>query len=107
MNINQKNIGMRVKSLRKAMGLTQAELAENCNLGEDTIGDIERGVKSFTLQNISIIADCFNVSYDYIVKGESDEDRIIRLPENLSKDKICEIKAVIAVMLCASTGRSD
>lgn len=98
MNINQKTIGMRVRELRRAEGITQARLAEECCLGEDTIGDIERGVKSFTLQNISIIADYFNVSYDYLIKGESDDNRFLMLPDNLAKDKIREIKAVVAVM---------
>lgn len=98
MSINQKDIGMRVKSLRKTKGLTQAKLAEDCFLGEDTIGDIERGAKSFTLQNLSIIADYFNVSYDYLIKGKDDDGRLIRLPEDLSQDKIDEIEAVIAVL---------
>lgn len=65
---------------------------------EDTIGDIERGTKSFTLQNLSIIADYFNVSYDYLIKGKDDDGRLIRLPEDLSQDKIDEIEAVIAVL---------
>jgi len=39
------NIGSQVRTLRLAVGLTQAELAENAGISERTISDLERGLR--------------------------------------------------------------
>ena len=54
--------GSRVKSLRKAKKLTQAEFAKKCGLHKNYIGMIERGERNPSLINIEIIAKAFEMS---------------------------------------------
>ena len=43
MNYNMKEVGTRIKQLRKEKGLTQEQLAENLDITAGTIGKIEIG----------------------------------------------------------------
>lgn len=54
----QKQVGKRVRELRRRLGLTQEELARKCGAGFvlQRIGEIERGEANCTLQTIAAIA---------------------------------------------------
>ena len=52
-----KNLGKRVRELRKARLLTQEELAELADLHPTFIGGIERGEKNLSIQSLLRIAD--------------------------------------------------
>lgn len=59
----QKQVGKRVREIRRRLGLTQEELAEKCGAGFvlQRVGEIERGEANCTLQTIAAIArglDC-------------------------------------------------
>ncbi|MEW6686229.1 MAG: helix-turn-helix transcriptional regulator [Candidatus Edwardsbacteria bacterium] len=56
----KKSLGVQIKSLRKAKGLTQEQLAERCNLSVHHISGIERGLHApslTTLENLSRTLD--------------------------------------------------
>ena len=76
-------IGARVKSLRKALGLTQKDLAEKCGYKSlTTINKIELGINSIPLDTIEKLAHALEVSPSYLMgwKNGSQEDvRPIRL----------------------------
>jgi repressor LexA len=61
--------GTRVKELRVKNHLTQEELAKAIGVSTSTIGMIEIKEKYGGINVIEKIADYFNVSLDYIVKG--------------------------------------
>lgn len=54
----QKQLGKRVRELRRRLGLTQQELADKCGRGFvlQRIGEIERGEANCTLQTVAAIA---------------------------------------------------
>jgi len=52
-----KNLGKRVRELRRAKLLTQEELAEKCDLHPTYIGGIERGERNPSIQSLLRIAD--------------------------------------------------
>lgn len=54
--------GMRIRELRLARGISQAELAEICNLDRSYISSIEHGRRNVCLKNIAIIAFALKVS---------------------------------------------
>ena len=63
----------RLKTLRKQVKLTQAQIAEKLDISQQAYASWERGVKKPTQQNLVKIAQSLKVSIDYLV-GNSDED---------------------------------
>ena len=62
----------RLKTLRKQVKLTQAQIAEKLNISQQAYASWERGAKKPTQDNLVKIAQVLNVSIDYLV-GNSDE----------------------------------
>lgn len=62
----------RLKTLRKQVKLTQAQIAEKLNISQQAYASWEQGVKKPTQDNLVKIAQILNVSVDYLV-GNSEE----------------------------------
>jgi transcriptional regulator with XRE-family HTH domain len=58
----QKQFGSRMRALRHQKGLSQEELAHNCDLDRTYIGSVERGERNISLVNIHLIATALGVS---------------------------------------------
>ncbi len=94
-------IGERLLDLRKDAGLTQDELAAILKINKHSISSYERD-KSEPPDAIKIaIARYFNVSVDYLVgltdnpKPHTAADQYIRIPSDLSKEALRELKSYI------------
>lgn len=61
--------GEQVRQLRKALGLSQEDLAELTDLHRTYIGGIERGERNVALINIVRLAKALNVSPSDLLKG--------------------------------------
>jgi putative transcriptional regulator len=57
----------RLKTLRKQVQLTQAQIAEKLDISQQAYASWERGVKKPTQENLVKIAQVLNVSVDYLV----------------------------------------
>ena len=64
-----KKFGKQVRQLRKALGLSQEDLAELTDLHRTYIGGIERGERNVALINIVRLAKALNVSPSELLKG--------------------------------------
>lgn len=64
-----KEIGKRVRILREKSGETQEILGNVLGRSQNTISKIERGEVTLTLENLFIIAEHYNVSFDYLCTG--------------------------------------
>lgn len=60
----------RLKALRERQRLDRKTLAELCGLSKNMIGQYERGEKEPSLRTLTVIADYFGVSLDYLVGRE-------------------------------------
>lgn len=58
---------MRLKELRKKAGLSQAQLAKEFNVAQNTISQWELGLRSLDVDTVSKLADFFGVSIDYLL----------------------------------------
>ena len=61
------NIGKRIREERLRLNLTQEKLAEDVNLSMAYIGQVERGDRSLTLDNLIIVAKRLGVTIDYLL----------------------------------------
>ncbi len=65
-----------VKNYRKAMGLSQEELASKSGLHRTYISQVERYQRSISLENIQRLADSLNVeTYKLFVVSELDHNK--------------------------------
>jgi len=60
-----------LKALRKKESLKQKDLAENLNVDRSAIANYERGDRTPSLETLINIANTFEVSLDYLIKGKS------------------------------------
>lgn len=80
----QKEIGHRIKELRKSFGYTQDELAELVDLTTNHIRSIEAGRRGITAEMLTKLKKIFNVSADYLLTGSAESNDISRLQAILS-----------------------
>jgi transcriptional regulator with XRE-family HTH domain len=57
----RRELGERIRQLRKAAGLTQAELAERADMDYKYLGGVERGERNITIDNVERIAKGFGI----------------------------------------------
>ncbi len=62
-------MGERIRILRKTRGLSQEELAEELDVSIKHMSRIERDEVAFSVEILKRIAQYFNVSSDYILRG--------------------------------------
>lgn len=76
--IDYKLVGQKIKAKRQHCGMTQEQLAEQCDISISFIAHIERGTKSLSLETAVKISRALNVSLDYLLLDEiSDSERIL------------------------------
>lgn len=81
-------IGTRIKALREAKGLTQAELGQYVNASRELVNMWERGARDLKTGTIIELAHFFNVSCDYILTGVEAQHLDIHETLGLSEDAI-------------------
>ena len=65
--LNKKEIGIRLKELRKSLNLSQLEFASRCELAQRTYSNYETGLNLITTTNLYMICKTYNISMDYIL----------------------------------------
>ena len=75
MNLNNHQIGERIRTLRKRNGMTQEQLAEAANLSVPYISHIERGFKRPSLETLVRLTVALHVTADVLLSGIQPEDR--------------------------------
>jgi len=71
------SIGNNLYTVRKAMGLTQAEVAEKAELSDRTYADIERGSVTMRVDSLLKICGALNITPNDILVS----DNIIKITE--------------------------
>lgn len=65
----RQELGHQIRMRRKAMGLTQEELAEKSSLHPNYIGSIERGERNVGIENVVVLAKCLNCEAADLIKS--------------------------------------
>ena len=68
---NEKEVGKRIRNLRKQKGMTQDELAAVFKTESSAISKIETGNRTISLDYVVEIAAYFEVSIDFLINGEA------------------------------------
>ena len=73
--MNEFMIGKRIREERLRLNLTQEKLAEDVELTTAYIGQVERGERNLTLENLIKVANRLGVTVDYLLSDSVDADR--------------------------------
>ena len=94
-------IGDRIKAARKKLNLTQEALAERVDVTLYYMGEIERGVKTPSLDLFIRLVEVLDVSADYLLRDTVStgnvygDKRMARKLENLTPRQRAAIEALI------------
>lgn len=80
-----KEIGERIFIRRKALRLTQEEVAEKMNVSVQMISNLELGKKAIRPENLIKISSILNISVDYILTGVNSQLRSDVIAEKMSQ----------------------
>ena len=97
---DKKEVGKRIKVLRKEQTLTQENLSESLGFEASTICKFETGSQSLSIEYAFLIADYFGVTINYLLCGDQlvdDEvtDKYNKVPE---EEKAKAKKALLGVL---------
>lgn len=83
------NLGVRLRQLRTAKGLSQIDLAKRLQIANSTLSLYESNDRFPDKEMLNRIADFFNVSVDYLL-GRTDDPRPIDQINEENKQRITE-----------------
>ena len=69
----RQEMGARIKSLRKERGLTQKELAAQLGIQHTHVYKYESGTYTPPVDKLTVLADLFGISLDFLILGKHDE----------------------------------
>lgn len=81
-------IGNKLLSIRKRLGLTQAEVAEAAGLSDRTYADIERGTVNMRIKTMLRICSALHITPDEILT-ENDSSNDVRQEELFERLSVC------------------
>lgn len=87
-----KEMGIRIKELRKRSGMTQEQFAESLNIAVATIGRVERGQQGISVDLLSDLALYLGTSMDYIVFGYELQYDEVKTALKTIADEILELE---------------
>ncbi len=68
--IDLKEIGKRIQTIRRQQGFTQEQIAEMMNVSVQMVSNLERGNKSIRIENLINLCKILKISTDYILIGK-------------------------------------
>lgn len=101
MKIDYSEIGSRIRSKRKQVGMTQASLAEASGIEPSNISHIERAATKLSLPTLISIANALNTTLDELVCGSLVKSRHIavkNIDELLADCNADELRAITEVI---------
>lgn len=72
LDVDNKQIGKRIRKERNKLNLTREEFAEIVGLSDFYVGQLERGERQMSLPAMVNIACCLHISLDYLIFGQTE-----------------------------------
>lgn len=88
-----------MKFYRKQKGISQAQLAEACDVSNGTIGNIECGITKPSFDLILLIAEKLEIKPETLFYSEESTIPPVQEFDKLTKDQLKKIKSVLSSAL--------
>ena len=92
-------VGGRIRDKRIQIGLSQEEVAERIDRAPKYCSDIERGTCGMSTETMLAIAECLDMSLDYMMYGKTTD-------EELERQKTDELAIIHVLSKCTEEQRS-
>lgn len=92
MYYDPKEVGLRIKKLRKQNGITQEQLAETLNITVNQLYRVESGLSAGSVDLVVELSAHFDVSLDYLLLGKEQ-------PRDYIKEKVKVLIALLTTWL--------
>lgn len=89
------NFGERLKNLREKSGYTKKEISHKLDFTANVYGSYERGDRRPSLETIIKLADMYDVSLDYLIRGKEYQS------ESTSNKEISKLETLICYFINA------
>lgn len=66
-----REIGARIHARRKALGMTQEQLAEQMDVSIQMVSNLELGKKAIRPENLVKVCEALDISADFILRGRA------------------------------------
>ena len=76
--LGDKSVGARIRMYRNRLGLSQAELADECDLSQSTISRLETNPESVRLADFGTVCRALGITIADLVEGEVKRVRLDR-----------------------------
>lgn len=86
-DLTNRSIAERIKLLRKELGLTQEEVAEQLGVSRATVSQMESGERKITAEELYKLANIFNVTADEILDNEKSIEVVLEKSKVQSNKK--------------------
>ena len=104
MDINEA-LGVQVRQLRKAQGMTQEEFSQRSGLSVDYIGKIERGTTSPTVESLEQVARGLGVKirtlfdlYEEDAQSQDSTTALVEISRYLRDKSIDDVKFALSII---------
>jgi transcriptional regulator with XRE-family HTH domain len=77
-------VGKRIRERRKALRLSQEELAESTGMSKQTVSRAENAQRELGAGNLAKIANALEVSSDYLLTGKQTGDDVLLLNQKVT-----------------------
>ena len=94
MELNYKEIGMRIKTMRLKNNIYQTVLAKEIGISQTHMSNIESGRAGLTLENLVKMVIIFNCSIDEIVFGKEE----VKQEQGMDVLKNCTMQDIVQAM---------
>lgn len=93
--VDYKDLGHRVRTLRRMRDLTQEELAEKLDISASFLGHIERGTRVASLETLVALCNALKVSPQELLIASLDENLNAHLPADLNEQERAQLSAFL------------
>lgn len=87
-----KKLGIKIKSIREQVGLSQEKLADSLGISRVSLSQIENGERKISAEEIATLAKIFNLSSDILLDLEKDVKVILEKPKEDTLKKKTDIR---------------
>ena len=85
--IDYKDMGKRIRVLRRKNGMTQEQLAEKAGISASFMGHIERGSRIASLETLVALCNALKVTPQHLLQASLDDELDAHMPSEFSAEE--------------------
>lgn len=95
--VDYKDLGSRIRTLRRQRGLTQEDLAEQVGISASFLGHIERGSRVASLETLVALSNVLRTSPHHLLHASLSDELEDHLPDDLTPEQRTKLSAFLRV----------